>query len=69
MYKNSSWSIFESNKFIWSIFETHIFCWSILDWKDRKHVFYARVDRRVGLISIAQNVPNLLEFRKGIVFF
>jgi len=35
MYKNSSWSIFETDKFIWSIFETRIPTWLIVDWRDR----------------------------------
>ena len=32
MYKNSSRSIFETNKFIWAIFKTRIFIRSIIDW-------------------------------------
>ena len=35
MPKNSSWSIFHTNRFIWSIFETRISTWSIVHWRDR----------------------------------
>jgi len=41
MYKESSWSLFQTNKFIWSIFQTRIFNWSIVDRRNR-HGHFSR---------------------------